>query len=169
MSRMRLSALSPGQPALGPPGLLLFLHGPSGLLPAHAAPLWEKIALPLVDAEEQVALVGPGEQALVPDGLQRGPVHPVVPIRGDLLGREDLPALLHHVVAMDLDQLEELDVSLGAAELDPGLGASPLEAALLHEHPLLLLHDELGDVGTGGQWPPSPQPGDFRVDEVDPL
>jgi hypothetical protein len=70
---------------------------------------------------------------------------------------------------VDLDLLQQLDVALRPGELDPDLGPGPLQAAVLHELPPLLLHDDPAEVGVWRQRPPAAEARDLRVDVVDPA
>ena len=80
---------------------------------------------------------------------RRRAIDRVVPVRGHFLGCRQLSAPAGEVVAVGLDDLAQLRVSVEQRELDDSVGSHAPQPALLQEHALLLGVDELGDVDIG--------------------
>jgi len=97
-------------PRLRRPFPPVVLACPDGFVDVHAAALGEQLSPALAHPQEQVGVRGPRPvlaETLTACGFHRREVDAVVPVTGDILGRQDL------------DGLEELDVSLEPGELDP--------------------------------------------------
>jgi hypothetical protein len=93
----------------------------------------------------------------------------LIPVGRDLRGLENAAGLAHLVVPVDLDVLEQLQVSRGATEVDASFGTRVREPALGHEKPFLLGVNEFDDVCVGAEMPASPKLGHLGVDHLDAL
>jgi hypothetical protein len=133
-----------------------------------------QVTAELVDPEEQVGVGG------MPRGVelrQRRAAHrvdarsidAVVPVPGHLLRCGQRSPLAGEVVAVGLDDLAQLRVSVQQRELDDGLRSRAAQPALLQQHALLLCVHQLADVDLRADLVVGLQPCDLGIDEVGVL
>ena len=145
---------NPPTPEATPAATCVVAYALGGFRERHAADLGIELPAPVVHAEEEIRFGGSGVQLLQvlrPDRLDRGAVHVVVPVRGDLLARERAAGVQHQVVSVDLDVLDQLQVTGRLAEADDSFRTRGAEPAVLHEDALLFRVDELHEVGVRRQ------------------
>ena len=122
-----------------------------------------------MENEEQIAGRRVAERAAEAKLIDRGErrrVDRVVPIRRDLRVLEHATASPHHVVAVYLDVLQQLEVVRGPADRHAHLGARLGEPAVLDEDPLELPKDDLEHVSPGREWDARDELGHVGVDHL---
>ncbi len=143
-----------------------------GLLERSAADVRHELPTPLPDVQEEVGFGGiriEPVEALAPYRSDGWFVDLFEPVGGNLGGVERISSGEHGVIAVKLDRLEQLDIADRTVEPDREVGSCPVEAAFLHEDPLLLGVYELDDVGVGTETPACSELGDFGVDRLHPA